>query len=375
MNENSLTNFALRGLSNCWMPESKSWSHIYHLDGRSNPNESKPESDPFYSMNVILSISKLNKKLTSFYDVSIDEIFQINAKKIIDVNTPLYAKGMLLWAAAENGFIIDKDIERRVIGAIDNAIKAEFLSAQDAGLILTGCAAMRKAGRDGYDDLAHRIYGVIMGHLSCETDLYFDHSKKLRRVFSSFATNTYCNIGLFNYGEAYMEHNAIEKAILSSKKLIKFQGTNGEWPWFYHTRRGIVVDNYEVYSVHQDGMAPAFLHHAADHGVVEAREAIRKGFMWILGENQLGQSMLHPDIGMITRSIVRKGELNSTFPRVRRALINAVLGRADVISGRESIEARLECRSYHLGWVIWSFAGRDDYPEITENAAFCAAGA
>ena len=45
-------------------------------------------------------------------------------------------------------------------------------------------------------------------------------------------------------------------------KLIALQGPQGEWPWFYAAGQGTVVDFYEVYSVHQHGMAPAILHHA-----------------------------------------------------------------------------------------------------------------
>src|SRR6266404_7033668 len=35
-----LVDYALNGLQRCWMPEYGRWSHIYHLDGRSQPNVS-----------------------------------------------------------------------------------------------------------------------------------------------------------------------------------------------------------------------------------------------------------------------------------------------------------------------------------------------
>jgi hypothetical protein len=30
-------------------------------------------------------------------------------------------------------------------------------------------------------------------------------------------------------------------------------------------------------------------------------------------------------------------------------------------------------RSYEFGWLLWSFGGREDYPELTRRAEFAAA--
>ena len=34
-----LVKYALKGLQRCWLPEHGRWSHVYHLDGRDQPNE------------------------------------------------------------------------------------------------------------------------------------------------------------------------------------------------------------------------------------------------------------------------------------------------------------------------------------------------
>ena len=54
-----LVSYALRGLDRCWLPEHGRWSHIYHLDGRDPPNESVPHSDVFYTLNVLLGLSRV----------------------------------------------------------------------------------------------------------------------------------------------------------------------------------------------------------------------------------------------------------------------------------------------------------------------------
>src|SRR5260370_17760746 len=56
-----LVNYALSGLQRCWLPEHGRWSHIYHLDGRSEPNESLARSDVFYTLNVLLGFSRENQ--------------------------------------------------------------------------------------------------------------------------------------------------------------------------------------------------------------------------------------------------------------------------------------------------------------------------
>lgn len=103
---------------------------------------------------------------------------------------------------------------------------------------------------------------------------------------------------------------------------MALQGPQGEWPWFFDAVSGRVLDFYEVYSVHQYGMAPALLEWAERFGRREARDALIKGFNWVLGHNQLGRTMLVPELGLTIRSQVRKHELKSMAPRMLRALKN-----------------------------------------------------
>jgi hypothetical protein len=50
-------------------------------------------------------------------------------------------------------------------------------------------------------------------------------------------------------------------------------------------------------------------------------------------------------------------------------LRNTVFHTDGQLGEPDKIELRRECRSYHLGWVIWSFAQRADLPEITCHAS------
>ena len=130
------------------------------------------------------------------------------------------------------------------------------------------------------------------------------------------------------------------------------------------------MDFYEIYSVHQYGMAPAFLTLAERHGVPEAREALVNGFNWVFGANQLGQPMLVPSKHLSLRSQIRKGELRTDKWRMLRAIRNSTFRKNSDLVSPEKLEIRLECRSYELGWILWSFGRRSDFTKLTNHKIF-----
>ena len=192
----------------------------------------------------------------------------------------------------------------------------------------------------------------------------------MRRRYASFATQTYLTIASYAYGEFANSDRAIDLASTATKKVISTQGPNGEWPWFFDAVTGKVLDFYEVYSVHQYGMAPAFLEYAERHNVPGARDALIKGFRWVLGQNQLGKPMLDPKLQLSIRSQVRKGELHTNKRRMIRAILNAATGRQAELINPENLVIRLECRSYELGWLLWSVGKRSDLSELTSHQIF-----
>ena len=362
-----LLRYTLRGLRSCWMPAQGRWSHIYHLDGRSHPNESVPESDVFYTLNVLLGFSRISH-LSGSHDFNLPEIFQKNVVLMTEMNSPKYAYGMALWAAAELEMEIPAETWQRIGTVIADRRQWPEFRAQDLGMILIGCVQQaQRCGRRQLGAIADELFVFLEQRYCCSSGLFFDTAQGLRRNFSSFATNTYLTLASYLYGEWRGNPRALAVAKSATKKLIQLQGPEGEWPWFFYTPKGRVVDFYEVYSVHQQGMAPAFLECAERHEVAGASEALRQGFQWIFGQNQMKRSMLWKDEGMICRSQIRKGELHNRRKRAVRAAVNALLGRSASLIDPARIELRLECRSYELGWILWSFGQRKDLPEITSH--------
>lgn len=364
-----LIEYVKKGLRNFYMEDQKCWSYIYHLDGRQNPSESLPAWDVFYSLNIILGFAALDKQDYE-HDYNLPELLRHNTIRMLELPVPTYAYGMALWVSARLDVPLEEPIVAKIRQLVRDRTNWNSFRAQDAGMILTGMSEQKARGNNEYDPDVHDLYRFIRDNYLTSSQLFFDEPAGFRRNFASFATQTYLTTACYHYGHTYGSEEALGIADKASAKLISLQGPNGEWPWFYFAPKGIVVDNYEVYSVHQDGMAALFLNFAEKRGVPGALQASVKGFDWIFGQNQLKHDMLHPEVGMICRSIIRKGELNNKRKRMIRALVNGSLGRSDRYALPESLTLRLECRSYHLGWVLYSYGSRKDLRQITHHPEF-----
>jgi hypothetical protein len=366
--ENSpLVDYALKGLELCWLPEHGRWSHIYHLDGRDRPNQSVPESDVFYTLNVLLGLTRV-RSIPPNIDVS--ETFKRNASHLVTLPVSKYAFGIALWTAAELGLELPSRVLVHIDAMLSNKHNWRSFRAQDIGMIVVGVAAQAKRSPKKWAPLAAELFAFLVDRYHSPSGFFYDAAFGPRRRFASFASQTYLTLACYSYGELVNDLRAIGIANACTRKLIERQGPNGEWPWFFDAASGLIIDFYEVYSVHQSGMAPAFLERAEQHGVSEARSAIIKGFKWILGQNQLRVPMLVPKLHLTIRSQVRKGELYSKKWRVLRALGNSLFVREAKLIPPAGLQLRRECRSYELGWILWSFGQRLDLPELTHNEMF-----
>jgi hypothetical protein len=362
-----IADYALAGLEKCWMPNLRRWSHIYHLDGRSAPNESRPYSDVFYTLNVLLGMSRV-RRLPD--DLRLRGIFLYNVGLLLRLPVAKYALGMALWSAAELQISLPSSVRDHIDKVLADEAGWRKFRAQDLGMLLIGVVAQAKLGRPHLMQLANRLYRVLVERHCTRSPLFCDGPSGYRKLFGTFATQTYLTLACYYYGEFAGKAAPIRVANACASRLIGLQGPQGEWPWLYDAQRGCVLDFYEVYSVHQYGMAPAFLELAERHGVAGAREALIKGLEWMFGNNQLGVSMWVPDQKLSIRSQVRVGELQTKLWRILRCAKNASLRREGMRIDLARLVLRRQCRSYELGWILWSFGQRFDLPELTHHPVF-----
>ena len=363
-----LTTYGLRGLRRCWMPEQRRWSHKYHLDGRMQRNESRPHSDIYYSLNVLLGLARVREGLaTEPYDVAavFGDLCQASAGQQMRNG----AWGMALWAAAEWDLDPPGVVAAKLRNLSSDLSPLVAWTAQDVGLSLSGATA--QSSRDAsWRPLTRALRDLLLSRFRGPGVLFRDSGSGLRRHFGTFATQVYAALSLYQYGEFAEDTVAIEAANACVVKLLALQGQMGEWPWFYWPGRDRVLDRYEVYSVHQHGMGPALLHHAVGHGVPGARAAIVKGFSWIFGANEMAVSMLVPAESLIYRSQARRGVGGRRDMRLLRAVAGAATGGGGGPAGKSNLRLTEEMRSYEFGWLLWSFGGRVDYLELTHRLEF-----
>jgi len=226
------------------------------------------------------------------------------------------------------------------------------LNMQDLGWMLWGASAWSGDARG--EALADRLFGLIQSEfLDNASGLPRHCTARYRRNTVSFGSIVYFLRSMHEYGEAFDSDRAREVFSAGVEHMLSIQGGDGGWPWMIDVRSGQPFDLYPIFTVHQDSMAMLFLHPAEQYGIDGVSEAIERSLRWNFGDNELGISMvLTEPYPWVYRSIERDERL----PRVRRYLrgLGPAPGGAPVQS--ERIRINPECRSYHLGWVLYTWS-------------------
>lgn len=363
--------YLMAGLRRCHSPATGLWSYKYLLDGRAEPNVWQPRYDVFYSLNLLLSLSKVDKQLLASHDYNVKDLLAQTCDELRRTGGPLHSYGTAAWAAAEWSIDVPGHIADHLRQALRDERATCRHTAQEIGMTLSGVTAIGLHDR-AWRSLGDQLCGVVLNQLRGSSDLFLNSGHGARRRFSTFASQVYCTLGLYHHGAARSHEPALDAADACVRALIALQGPYGEWPWLFDVQTGRVMDFYEVYSVHQHGMAPSILMHAHARGVPGAGDALRKGFLWLFGSNVLGKSMLRPDLQLIYRSHARTGLSSHRPVRLVRGTYNALMGRSDTIEATRAdlITITPEMRSYEAAWPLWAFGGSSDWRDLTGRAEF-----
>jgi hypothetical protein len=179
--------------------------------------------------------------------------------------------------------------------------------------------------------------------------------------FTHFAAQVYPLHGLaaFHLATGASPPDAVGRV---AERLVEAQGPLGQWWWLYSSRARKVLEGYPVYSVHQDGMAFLGLMELEKLGLGSFAKPLCRGLDWLAGANELGVDMVDRDPPLINRSIQRVGSHADRAYGISRAGIVRVISRSFVpraIPDRteaepEELEVLHECRSYHVGWLLYA---------------------
>jgi hypothetical protein len=242
---------------------------------------------------------------------------------------------------------------------------AGALNVQDLSWATWGACVAARHRIPGAEDVAQIAFGSLSGDLvDSRSGLPHHSTRRYRRGIVSFGGLVYFLRATHEYAETFGSDRA--EALFDSgvERAIDLQLPNGEWPWMIGVRSGRPLDVYPVFSVHQDSMAMLFLLPALAGGVLRAGGAIERSLAWGFGANELAVDFYPRHPFHAYRSIER----TDAAPRLRRygrSLLNLAVSRPATLRGT-GIGLNPECRSYHLGWILFVWG---DQPAVREAGA------
>jgi len=243
--------------------------------------------------------------------------------------------------------------------------QANICNAVELGWIVQACTVTLQAQGD-LDPLIWPMLGEAKNRLITlfrpQQNLFQRHNRSgfrevVSRRIACFADQVYPIVALSTYGQYFNDPQSIELAARTVNQICRFQGPLGQWWWHYDTTEGKVCEEYPVFSVHQDAMAPmAIMASDRETGGNHDKE-IELGLRWLFGCNELKRNLLLNGAGIIWRDI-EKCEPGKVSRSVRALLCFAGLQLLHSLAGRCFVGFRInqECRPYHLGWILYAWA-------------------
>jgi hypothetical protein len=282
----------------------------------------------------------------------------IHAAALEQVNSPDLRPGDLglyLWADERAGGTRTDELEARLGPALAGAGGLTNREGMELAWIVQGLALQSEGGeRKAFRE----ALGALLANQARSGLFYHSGGTGPRRRFPNFATQIYSILALATVARAGLDERALPAASSAADRLLALQLPDGGWPWLYDAETGRVVERYEIYSVHQHGMAPmALLELAEASGDASYAEAARRGVQWIYGRNELALSMIDEREPMIYRSIRRRAPWSRVLLYANTASAR-LFGRA--VAGTDArAELNATCRPYELGWLCEAWAGRE----------------
>jgi hypothetical protein len=267
--------------------------------------------------------------------------------------------GLLTWLTAEiaperlrnlfNEFDFDKALEGYPDGR----------QAHSGGLalFLAGMSHAQLAGNGSIPDLtdvAVDAYHLLLENQG-ENGIFGQagFARSLQRVFcrrfGTFGDQIYAIYALSTFAKAFQVEEPLASALSCANSIRALQGEKGEW-WFLYDRGACrVVNQYPVFSWHQDGTAPLGLLALGEATGQSFQEAIHKGLSWITGVNELGNDLRNLERGLIWDSICPRRP-TTNYWEAALSLLNMPRRFRQV-----DLHIRQEARPDHFGWLLYAF--------------------
>lgn len=278
--------------------------------------------------------------------------------------------GTLLSTALWAGGLAGDERFARLVGVLDEEFRAAGAESATLGQVLHGLAMGAEAfpaQRDRAARVASRCADELRDRFSPRAELF--RAQPLRPTgvrsllgagITSFASQVYPLLGLSSLAR-WRGESPPPMLRLVAERIVRAQGPQGQWWWLYSPRSGAVLERYPVYSVHQDGMAFMGLLPVERLGEGSYATALARGLGWMFEDNELGLALAEQEPPFICRNIQRRGSDSDAPFGISRANFGRVVarslrGRGEDTAAASAFEPLRECRSYHLGWLLYAYS-------------------
>ena len=265
--------------------------------------------------------------------------------------------GLQLWLDHRLGSIRAEAIVNRIRNLLRSS-DWDKIDTMELAWILTGLTQHNfKSGRES-EDIGDSLVRYLLDNRSAPCGLFYHLGSGMRRRFPNFASQIYTIHALSMRARLAGDKRSGERATVAAQRLADFQRANGGWPWLYDVDRGEIVEPFEIYSVHQDAMAPMAFHELRAATGVDCNKIINRGLKWLYGQNELGTNMIDGNNGLIYRSIRRKS-IQARVSLYCRTLMSVSGVSLHKEPHPSSLEINPTCRPYHLGWILEAWCEGD----------------
>jgi hypothetical protein len=268
--------------------------------------------------------------------------------------------GLMLWIDARRNAGRGEELANRLEKALGAAGGLEARLGMELGWIVTG---LGQHVATNSSEVGRRLLAQALDQLLAVNrapSRLFRHfgAAGWRRRFPNFATQIYSVLALAVVGRHGLDDRALPAARATADRLLAAQLPDGGWPWLFDAERGTVVERYEIYSVHQDAMAPmALIELYEATGEERYLDAVARGLNWIHRDNELGADMVDRANGLVLRSIRRRRGPDRLWLAAKTGA--SLAGLPATGSTARLTELNPTDRPYHFGWVLEAWCGRE----------------
>ena len=304
----------------------------------------------------IMSLLGLSRAFQEGYSIPFDLDRYYHILLDYEQDMSIGDSGLFLWLDDRLGGSNGRRFFDRLQSKLDTAA-LDSINNMELSWLIVGLTYYNASNNNDGIELTKNIFDYFLKNRSAGSGLFYHSGRGLRRNFPNFANIIYPIHALSIRATVTGDSYAGERAVQAMECLKRLQRDNGGWPWLYNAERGSVVEPFEIYSVHQDAMAPMGFFKLQEATGYNTEDIILKGYKWLFGENELKECMIDESKELIYRSIRRKYPYNKVklYSQTILNLIGLNIQQDESVS---FLEVNRTCRPYHAGWILEAWCSR-----------------